>query len=198
VGTVHVPAFAVPEPERVAMILSGAVFFAVELNQGRNRRADALSADRGSRMVLRLAYLAGFAVAVAIIRSTGSGRIDPAGAAGAVGLVLFWCGIGLRLWSFRTLGRYFTFTVQTSADQPVISTGPYRVLRHPSYAAIVLAVVGIGLFLDNWWALVTVVAATVAGLSYRIHVEEQALVRQLGETYRAYASTRKRLVPFVW
>src|SRR5579885_616721 len=87
----HVPAFAVPEPERVAMIVSGAVFFAIELRQGRNRRVDAEHADRGSRTVLRFAYLAGFAVAVAIIRSTGSGRIDPAGVAGAVGLVLFWC-----------------------------------------------------------------------------------------------------------
>lgn len=194
----HVSTFAVPEPERVAMIVTGAVFFATELRQGRNRRADAVQADRGSRTVLRLAYLVGFAVAVGIIRSTDSGRIDPAGVAGAVGLVLFWCGIGLRQWSFRTLGRYFTFSVQTSADQPVISTGPYRVLRHPSYAAIVLAVAGIGLFLDDWWALVTVVVATVGGLSYRIRVEEHALVGQLGEAYRSYASTRKRLVPFVW
>jgi protein-S-isoprenylcysteine O-methyltransferase Ste14 len=48
------------------------------------------------------------------------------------------------------LGHYFTFTVMTSANQPVITTGPYRVLRHPSYAGILLVLAGIGLSYGNW------------------------------------------------
>ena len=115
-----------------------------------------------------------------------------------VALVLLWCGVALRLWSFRTLGRYFTFTVQTSADQPVITDGPYRVVRHPSYAGILLAVMGIGLFIGNWLSFAILTAFVTCGVVFRIRVEERALLQELGEPYRAYAAAHKRLVPFVW
>ena len=56
----------------------------------------------------------------------------------------------LRLWSFHTLGRYFTLTIQTSSDQPVIADGPYRLIRHPSYAGLLLIIMAVGLFIGNW------------------------------------------------
>lgn len=62
--------------------------------------------------------------------------IRPAGAAFAVGMVLFLAGFGMRRWSEMTLGRYFTFTVMTSAEQPVITSGPYRFARHPGYTGV--------------------------------------------------------------
>ncbi len=61
----------------------------------------------------------------------------PAAAMGAqlldfiVGFVVARAGIGLRGWTFHTLGQYFTFMVRTSADQPGISSGPYRALAAP-------------------------------------------------------------------
>jgi protein-S-isoprenylcysteine O-methyltransferase Ste14 len=109
-----------------------------------------------------------------------------------------WCGIGLRLWSFQTLGRYFTFTVQTSQDQPVIEAGPYRVIRHPSYAGLVLAFAGLGFIVDNWGSAAVLTVAIACGLVYRITVEERALSRDLGGRYQSYAEGRKRLVPFIW
>ena len=115
-----------------------------------------------------------------------------------IGLVLFWGGISLRLWSFHSLGRYFTFTVQTSSDQPVIDAGPYRVIRHPSYAGLFLVIVAVGLFIGNWWSLLCLTLAVAAGLVFRIRVEERALMETLGDNYRRYAATRKRLVPFIW
>jgi protein-S-isoprenylcysteine O-methyltransferase Ste14 len=98
----------------------------------------------------------------------------------------------------RTPGRYLTFTVQTSGDQSVITTGPYRVLRHPAYAAILLAVIGLGMFITNWLSLLILAGPVVLVLVYRINVEEHALLHDLGEDYRSYATTDKRLVPFVW
>jgi protein-S-isoprenylcysteine O-methyltransferase Ste14 len=88
--------------------------------------------------------------------------------------------------------------VQTSQDQPVISTGPYRVVRHPGYAGILAAVVGLGFVIDNWVSLVVLTVAIAGGLIYRIGVEERALARDLGGRYQSYAESRKRLVPFVW
>jgi protein-S-isoprenylcysteine O-methyltransferase Ste14 len=115
-----------------------------------------------------------------------------------VALVLLWAGIALRQWSFRTLGRYFTFTIETSSDQPVIATGPYRVLRHPSYTGLLLVLIGIGLLLGNWLSLLAVAVAATSAMVYRIGVEERALEKALGDRYRQFASTRKRLIPYVW
>ena len=111
---------------------------------------------------------------------------------------MFWCGIAVRFWSFRALGRYFTFKVQTSVDQPVITSGPYRFVRHPSYAAVLLMVMGVGLFLGSWWSFVWLTASVFCGLLFRIRVEEQALLQQLGDRYVTYAAGHKRLVPFIW
>jgi protein-S-isoprenylcysteine O-methyltransferase Ste14 len=96
------------------------------------------------------------------------------------------------------LGRYFTFTVMTSADQPVIATGPYRVQRYPSYAGILLILAGISLSYRNWLSLDALIFLPLIGFVNRIHVEEAALSATLGAAYATYASGRKRLIPFAW
>lgn len=189
---------ALPPVERGLIFGSAAIWIMLELHQSANHRPEGVKADQGSRFVLRLAVLVGAALASVATNFAPSATIRPAAVAAGIGLGFLWCGIALRFWSFRTLGRYFTFTVQTSDDQPVITSGPYRVIRHPSYAGILLAVFGIGLFIGNWWSLVGLVVAVACGLVFRIHVEEQALMRDLGPGYRSYAAAHKRLVPFIW
>jgi protein-S-isoprenylcysteine O-methyltransferase Ste14 len=182
---------------RVLAVLSGVVWFVTELQQSVRRRPEATDEDRGSRRVLGAAM--GVGVVAAFLATRWRPDLDVAGrAASWAGLVLLWCGIGLRVWSFRTLGRLFTFTVQTSPGQPVIARGPYRLVRHPSYLGMLLAVLGLGLLIGNWLSLVLLTTCATCGLVYRIHVEEQALVRSMGDDYRDYARTHKRLVPFVW
>lgn len=183
----------------VLLLASGAAWFVFEIWHLARDRPEAVKADKGSRIVLGLSAAVGFDSAYFISPLVTAAAMPNPGLAAWIGLVVFWCGIGLRLWSFRTLGRYFTFTVQTSVDQPVITAGPYRVVRHPSYAGVLLAAMGLSLLLfANWLGLLLVTAALLVGLGYRIRVEERALVLQLGDSYSRYASTRKRLVPFVW
>ena len=162
------------------------------------RRSEATSGDRGSAVAIRVSVLVAGLGAVAVKRSLPSATIGTETMAASIGLVVLWCGIGLRVWSFRTLGRYFTFTVQTSQDQPVIAAGPYRVIRHPGYAGLIIAIIGIGFAINNWASLVVLTSAITTGLVYRISVEERALSRDLGGRYQRYAAGRKRLVPFVW
>jgi protein-S-isoprenylcysteine O-methyltransferase Ste14 len=188
--------FAAPPVARWLLVVSGVVWLVMELQKSTNTRTDATTADRGSRLYIRIASVVGVVGAAVLIRNTSSARIAPDVA--WVGLVVFWCGLALRFWSFRTLGRYFTFTVQTSDDQPVITDGPYRFVRHPGYAAILLMVMGVGLFLGSWWAFAWLTASVFCGLLLRIHVEEQALHGALGERYDTYAAGHKRLVPFIW
>jgi Phospholipid methyltransferase len=100
-------------------------------------------------------------------------HIAPAAAFGhnaagfAVGMVMLVGGVALRLWSFRVLGRYFTFTVKVSPDQPVVTAGPYRLLRHPGYAGGLLATAGIGVLWGNWVSLAVIVLPLLAIIAWR-------------------------------
>jgi protein-S-isoprenylcysteine O-methyltransferase Ste14 len=180
------------------LLLTAAIWVMLELRQSITHRPEAVKANWRSEVVFRLIVGVGAIIAGGLSGVEQSAKIRPASVAVSIGLVVFWGGISLRLWSFRTLGRYFTFTVQTSSDQPVITKGPYRVIRHPSYAGLLLIMMAVGVFIGNWWSLVCLTVATAGGLVFRIRVEERALTQNLGESYRSYAATHKRLVPFVW
>jgi protein-S-isoprenylcysteine O-methyltransferase Ste14 len=174
-----------------------AVWLAIELRQALHRRAEATNTDRGSLNVVRLLAAAG-AVIAALAAGIRVADFPVHTTLVAVSLVFMWAGVGLRWWCFRTLGHYFTFQVMTSADQQVITGGPYRVLRHPSYAGIMLILFGIGLTYGNWISLAALVILPLIGFMNRIRVEEAALEAALGGRYTTYAAGRKRLVPFVW
>jgi protein-S-isoprenylcysteine O-methyltransferase Ste14 len=87
--------------------------------------------------------------------------------------------------------------IQKERGHSVISTGPYRYVRHPMYAGALLFFVGMSLLLGSWWGLVPVlVLAFVFGV--RVPMEEEALRTGL-DGYDEYAQrVRYRLVPFVW
>lgn len=179
------------------LVLSLAVWFVIEIRQAFKRRPGATNTDHGSLMALRLIAAASILLAALAVKFTAV-AFPYSPAVMGISLVVIWAGISLRWWSFRTLGRYFTFNVMTSHDQPVITTGPYKILRHPSYAALLLILGGIGLGYGNWLSLAAITLVPLAGFIYRIHVEEAALSATLGAAYTSYASSRKRLVPFVW
>ena len=179
-------------------MLTAGIWVTLELRQSINRRPEGIKAGWGSEVLFRFIIGVGALVAGGLSAVAQSATIRPAAFAFWIGLILFWGGISLRLWSFRTLGRYFTYTVQTSADQPVITAGPYRIIRHPSYAGLLLLIMGAGLFIGNWWSFLCLTVATAGGLVFRIRVEERALMQKLGPGYSSYAATHKRLIPFVW
>ncbi len=116
----------------------------------------------------------------------------------AVGMVLLVGGAVLRWSSFWALGQYFTFTVDVSSDQQVVTVGPYRVLRHPGYAGGLLAMIGLGVVYANWVGLAGFVLPCLIIIIWRIHVEEAALLGTAGDPYRSYAAHHKRLVPLIW
>jgi protein-S-isoprenylcysteine O-methyltransferase Ste14 len=116
----------------------------------------------------------------------------------AVAMVLLVAGVALRVWSFRALGQLFTFTVKVSADQPVVTAGPYRVVRHPGYAGGLLAMIAIGAMYGNWLGLAAVFAMWLTIIVWRIRIEEKAMLAAIGPRYSAYAAQHKRLLPLVW
>jgi protein-S-isoprenylcysteine O-methyltransferase Ste14 len=161
-------------------------------------RAGANKRDGGSGLVLRLIMIPAIASVILSPQVAPGAAIHPPLTSFIIGTFIFTAGEALRIWSRVTLGRYFTYAVQTSSDQPVIQTGPYRVLRHPSYAGILLIVIGFGCVWGNWLGLAIGTLLTFIGLSYRIRVEELALAAELGDAYSDYAKTHQRLIPYLW
>jgi protein-S-isoprenylcysteine O-methyltransferase Ste14 len=115
----------------------------------------------------------------------------------AVGVFLIFLGSLLRRYCWRTLGQYFTGDVRARPDQPVIRTGPYRLVRHPSYTAGMMMFIGIGLALGSWFSFALLTIATIATYGYRVVIEERALLDTIGEPYRSYMKEKKRFVPYI-
>jgi protein-S-isoprenylcysteine O-methyltransferase Ste14 len=182
----------------VLFLVTVGTWLVLEVRQSLKRRVEAEVRDRGSYFVARAGVGAGWLVAALSPSWLSGAAIGAEPFVFILGLVIAWLGIGLRWCAFHTLGRYFTFRVQTSADQPVISSGPYRLLRHPGYTGVELVLIGLGFLYDNWLAVAATAIFPLLGLVNRIRVEERALNAALGESYRSFASTRKRMIPFVW
>ncbi|HEX4212872.1 MAG TPA: isoprenylcysteine carboxylmethyltransferase family protein [Candidatus Dormibacteraeota bacterium] len=115
-----------------------------------------------------------------------------------LGFLIAWTGIIFRLVSIHTLGRFFRMVVQVQEGHEVVRSGPYRILRHPSYAGLLLAMVGLGLTHHNFVSLAALVGCCLIGVLYRIRVEERVLRSELGATYVEYADHTSRLIPGVW
>ena len=122
------------------------------------------------------------------------GRIWPV----AAGLTLLAAGVALRAWSIATLGRFFQYRIQIQAEHTVVTAGPYRWVRHPSYTGVALAVTGFALASGDVLSLVAAVILTGIGLTVRIRAEERRLNDALGADYERFAARRKRLIPGIW
>jgi protein-S-isoprenylcysteine O-methyltransferase Ste14 len=104
----------------------------------------------------------------------------------------------LRRHCFRQLGGNFTGDVKASADQTIVRTGAYSILRHPSYTAGILMNASLGLALGGWASTLLLIVVAFVVYGYRISVEERALTAAIGEPYREFCRTRRRLIPFVY
>ena len=178
-----------------------AAWGAMELSQ----RSNVQIREGGTRIggiAGRLAFLGCLIATTTVVNVTPrvvpAATIRPGAVAFAAGLVILLAGLVLRGWSFKALGQYFTHDVMVSSEQPVITAGPYRVLRHPSYTGVILTGIGVGLASANWAGLAGVMFLILMPLLWRIHIEENALLATVGDRYCAYAAHHKRLVPLVW
>ena len=153
----------------------------------------ASSDDRGTTRLIVGAYLVAALLPLASLRA----RRKLPRAAGPAGLLLQVSGIALRVWSMRTLGDSYTRTLRTRAQQPLVQTGPYRLVRHPGYAGSLLSWTGFALTSRS----IPVIALLTAllGRVYRQRiVAEETLLRQALPGYAGYGRRTRRLIPFVW
>jgi protein-S-isoprenylcysteine O-methyltransferase Ste14 len=160
-------------------------------------RSGATPRDQGSRFAVIGSVWGGIVVGFGLAFALPAAAITTGRSAVFIaGLVLLAAGFVLRWYAIWVLGRSFTVVVATRPDQQVVEAGPYRWVRHPSYTGSLLTIAGVLLCLVNVASLFALIIP-LAGYAYRIRVEEDALVRSLGEPYRAYMRRTRRLIPFL-
>ncbi len=114
---------------------------------------------------------------------------------------LRWLGVGvgavagsLFIWTMHTLGKNLTDTVVTRRDHELVTTGPYRFVRHPFYCAFILAVLANSTVAVNWFILLTGGSAWLV-IVFRSKKEEANLIARFGDDYRGYMERTRRFFP---
>ena len=115
---------------------------------------------------------------------------------------LRWAGAGLGLvsvppswWVFSSLGRNVSETVLTKSDHALVTTGPYRWIRHPLYATGGALFVAVGLMAASWFILGLACLAVVLIRIVVVPLEEQALVEKFGDGYELYTKRTGAMAP---
>jgi protein-S-isoprenylcysteine O-methyltransferase Ste14 len=158
-------------------------------------RSEALAQDRGSMGILIGLQWTGLALNFALAWVIGASIPWQRAALFVCGVSLILLGVALRWYAIHTLGKYFTRDVAVSAGQQVVRRGPYRWIRHPAYSGTFLTMTGVGLAMTNWASLVVLLLCVLLGHVYRVRVEEQALMRSIGQPYVDYMRHTRRFIP---
>lgn len=115
---------------------------------------------------------------------------------------LRWVGVGLGVltiagswWVFTNIGRNISETVLTKSDHALITSGPYRWVRHPLYTNGLLLLMALGVIAANWFILGMAVLCTVAIAALVVPKEEHELINRFGDAYRTYRSQTGGLIP---
>jgi len=117
---------------------------------------------------------------------------------------LRWTGVGIALvgfallqWSQVTLGKSWSDTPRMMKEQTLITSGPYRSIRHPIYTAFLL-ILGSTLFISsNWLIGLCWIGMTILEVVSRIAFEESLMIEYFGEQYSEYMQKTGRLFPKV-
>ncbi len=186
----------------LAYLLIG-LFFVVEsrLRIGHEAKSlDKKPSDRGSTNLLVVAFLlTGLGLLAApVLNYYQIGRLTFSTFVGWIGIAISLCGLALRLWAYRTLGQFYTRTLRVSDNQHIVRQGPYRLVRHPGYAGLILMWLGAALATTNWITFAFAAVFILAAYHYRIQAEEDMLTTAMPKEYGDYRAHTRRLIPFIY
>jgi protein-S-isoprenylcysteine O-methyltransferase Ste14 len=201
-GVVIAPlAFAPQRLAHPAPWVAVAVGLALLFTQPPLEKRETLAADAADRMSALGIFAAAILTQLVSVLDFGYLRAAtpvPAAATWWGALVLLAAALAFRVWAIRTLGRFFTANVRVLEGHRVVATGPYRLVRHPSYTGAILVQFGLAWNFGSGWGALAALLLVLPSYAHRITVEERALVAGLGEEYERYRARTKRLIPFVF
>jgi len=106
-------------------------------------------------------------------------------------------GLALRTWAVLILGPLFTMHIDIQANHTVVTGGPYKIVRHPSYLGAFIMYVAMIAFLQAWFSAIATLLILPLAFLRRIHYEEKLLETEFGQDYRDYAKTVGKFIPFL-
>ena len=113
-----------------------------------------------------------------------------------IGLAVFLLGLALAIWARVYLGRNWGMPMSQKADPELVTTGPYRSIRHPIYSGIILAMIGTTIAVSLYWLVAVVLVG--AYFVYSAIAEERFMAGRFPDSYPEYKRSTKMLIPFIF
>jgi protein-S-isoprenylcysteine O-methyltransferase len=113
-----------------------------------------------------------------------------------LGLAMTASGIAFAVWARFALGENWSSQVTLKQEHELVHSGPYRLVRHPIYSGILLALLGTAIFVGQLRGLIAF-GLFLAGFWLKARMEEALMLQQFGDQYRRYQREVKALIPFV-
>jgi protein-S-isoprenylcysteine O-methyltransferase Ste14 len=114
-----------------------------------------------------------------------------------LGSLLAVAGAALVLRSRAELGPAWSFVAQADQGTGLVTTGPYRLVRHPIYLGLSLLAMGEALAFGSGPALMIVLSGIAPTFAWRARAEEKLLSRTFGEQYAVYRERTNMIIPYV-
>ena len=112
-----------------------------------------------------------------------------------IGVALLLSGLGLAVWARIYLGRNWGMPMTRKDEPELVTSGPYRFVRHPIYSGLLVGILGTALATNLYWLIALGVLGIYFGYSAR--VEEGLMSKAFPASYPHYMATTKMLIPFV-
>lgn len=112
-----------------------------------------------------------------------------------VGVILVAAGLGFAVWARIYLGRNWGMPMTRKDEPELVTSGPYRFVRHPIYSGLLLALLGTALATNFYWLIALGVMG--AYFLYSARVEERLMTTSFPSVYPSYREKTKMLIPFV-
>ena len=113
-----------------------------------------------------------------------------------LGLIMLAVGIAFAMWARHDLGRNWSGTVTVKQDHELIRSGPYRLVRHPIYTGLLLAILGTAVAFGEWRGLLAFGLLT-GSLLLKLRIEERFMGESFPDEYARYRAEVPALIPFI-
>ncbi len=185
----------------LAGVLVMRVYFAVQVRRAGERvMPDRHAIERegrvmfGGRLVMFLLLLAWLGLYAIYPAWMGVLSVPLPGWLRWAGFALGVASLGVWWWTQVALGKEWSPQLQLREEHHLVTAGPYRRVRHPLYTAMFGYGIGLALVTANWIFLALAVAV-IGGALARVPKEEQMMIKEFGEEYRAYMQRTGRFFP---
>ena len=149
------------------------------------------------RMVFALPLLAVLLLNIFYPRFVTWSKIDIPLYLRIIGLVIAVSCVPLIWWVFHSIGNFVSETILTKDSYQLVTSGPYRRVRHPLYASTLLLLFSISLVFGDWIVFGYTLAGVIAFRLLVIPAEEERLLDSFGEDYESYQSRTGTLLPWI-